>query len=316
MCVCGGGGGEQWHVGGAGNGEGCWLMLEQQALAERSRLLWAASLGRGLGQAARRCCRLEQMPPCCSCIEPPCHQPPPAPARSPARSSLGANDLQVFWNVTLPSIRWGLLYGIILTNAVSPAAWGAAARGACAARCGASPRARGARLAAELPRSPAAAGCCWPASRSAPWASWALWRCSVPPLSCRHRRPFCDLPALPHQRAMGEFGAVAVISGNIIGQTQTLTLYVESAYKVGCRQSAGCGASCGRWREGGAGCGRCCHRRSCCCRRRRCCRVPGPAHSNPAVSLVPPPPALCRSTTARPRLPPPCCCPSWPCSRW
>jgi sulfate transport system permease protein len=30
---------------------------------------------------------------------------------------------------------------------------------------------------------------------------------------------------------MGEFGAVSVISGNIIGQTQTLTLYVESSYK-------------------------------------------------------------------------------------
>lgn len=57
---------------------------------------------------------------------------------------------QVFWNVTLPNIRWGLLYGVILTNA----------------------------------------------------------------------------------RAMGEFGAVSVISGNIIGRTQTLTLYVESAYKV------------------------------------------------------------------------------------
>jgi hypothetical protein len=24
----------------------------------------------------------------------------------------------VFWNVTLPNIRWGLLYGVILTNAV------------------------------------------------------------------------------------------------------------------------------------------------------------------------------------------------------
>lgn len=33
------------------------------------------------------------------------------------------------------------------------------------------------------------------------------------------------------QRAMGEFGAVSVISGNIIGRTQTLTLYVEGAYK-------------------------------------------------------------------------------------
>lgn len=33
------------------------------------------------------------------------------------------------------------------------------------------------------------------------------------------------------QRAMGEFGALSVISGNVIGKTQTLTLYVESAYK-------------------------------------------------------------------------------------
>lgn len=62
---------------------------------------------------------------------------------------MGANDFQVFWKVTLPNIRWGLLYGVILTNA----------------------------------------------------------------------------------RAVGEFGAVSVISGNIIGQTQTLTLFVESAYK-------------------------------------------------------------------------------------
>lgn len=30
---------------------------------------------------------------------------------------------------------------------------------------------------------------------------------------------------------------MAVISGNIIGQTQTLTLFVESSYKVGCRSS-------------------------------------------------------------------------------
>ncbi|KAL6780978.1 SULP2 [Auxenochlorella protothecoides x Auxenochlorella symbiontica] len=66
-----------------------------------------------------------------------------------AATSLGASGWQTFWKVTLPNIRWGLLYGIILTNA----------------------------------------------------------------------------------RAMGEFGAVSVISGNIIGQTQTLTLFVESSYK-------------------------------------------------------------------------------------
>ena len=66
-----------------------------------------------------------------------------------AARTLGAKDWPIFWRVTLPSIRWGLLYGLILTNA----------------------------------------------------------------------------------RAMGEFGAVSVVSGNIIGKTQTLPLFVEEAYK-------------------------------------------------------------------------------------
>ncbi|MBE9178936.1 sulfate ABC transporter permease subunit CysW [Oculatella sp. LEGE 06141] len=73
-----------------------------------------------------------------------------------AAKTLGANEWQTFWRVTLPSIRWGLLYGIILTNA----------------------------------------------------------------------------------RAMGEFGAIAVVSGNIAGRTQTLPLYVEDAYKQYQTQSA------------------------------------------------------------------------------
>lgn len=30
---------------------------------------------------------------------------------------------------------------------------------------------------------------------------------------------------------MGEFGAVSVVSGNVIGKTQTLPLFVEESYK-------------------------------------------------------------------------------------
>lgn len=66
-----------------------------------------------------------------------------------AAKTLGANNWQIFWRVILPSIRWGLLYGVLLTNA----------------------------------------------------------------------------------RAMGEFGAISVVSGNIASKTQTLPLFVEEAYK-------------------------------------------------------------------------------------
>jgi sulfate/thiosulfate transport system permease protein len=38
---------------------------------------------------------------------------------------LGANGWQTFWRVTLPNIRWGLLYGIILCNARAMGEFGA-----------------------------------------------------------------------------------------------------------------------------------------------------------------------------------------------
>ncbi|MDX2097439.1 MAG: sulfate ABC transporter permease subunit, partial [Leptolyngbyaceae cyanobacterium bins.59] len=42
-----------------------------------------------------------------------------------AAKTLGANGWQTFWRVTLPSIRWGLLYGVILTNARAMGEFGA-----------------------------------------------------------------------------------------------------------------------------------------------------------------------------------------------
>ena len=61
---------------------------------------------------------------------------------------LGATGWQMFWRVTLPNVKWALLYGVILCNA----------------------------------------------------------------------------------RAMGEFGAVSVVSGHIRGHTHTMPLHIEIAY--------------------------------------------------------------------------------------
>ena len=65
-----------------------------------------------------------------------------------AAVTLGAGGWKIFWRVTLPNIKWGLLYGVLLCNA----------------------------------------------------------------------------------RAMGEFGAVSVVSGHIRGETNTLPLHVEVLY--------------------------------------------------------------------------------------
>jgi sulfate/thiosulfate transport system permease protein len=66
-----------------------------------------------------------------------------------AASTLGASPLQTFFRITLPAIRWGVAYGVVLTTA----------------------------------------------------------------------------------RALGEFGAVSVVSGKIAGRTETLTLHVEDRFQ-------------------------------------------------------------------------------------
>jgi sulfate transport system permease protein len=65
-----------------------------------------------------------------------------------AAESLGANGWQRFWRITIPSIKWAIVYGVVLTLA----------------------------------------------------------------------------------RSLGEFGAVKVVSGNVLGQTRTATLVVEEKY--------------------------------------------------------------------------------------
>ena len=42
-----------------------------------------------------------------------------------AARSLGASGWQMFWWVTLPNVKWGLLYGIILCNARAMGEFGA-----------------------------------------------------------------------------------------------------------------------------------------------------------------------------------------------
>jgi sulfate transport system permease protein len=42
-----------------------------------------------------------------------------------AARSLGANALQTFWRITLPAIKWGVIYGVVLSLARSLGEFGA-----------------------------------------------------------------------------------------------------------------------------------------------------------------------------------------------
>ncbi len=46
-------------------------------------------------------------------------------AEEEASLTLGAGGFKTFWHVTLPNIKWGLLYGIILCNARAVGEFGA-----------------------------------------------------------------------------------------------------------------------------------------------------------------------------------------------
>lgn len=49
------------------------------------------------------------------------------PEQEEAAAVLGANGWQTFWRVTIPNIKWGLLYGVILCNARAMGEFGAVA---------------------------------------------------------------------------------------------------------------------------------------------------------------------------------------------
>jgi len=55
-----------------------------------------------------------------------------------------------------------------------------------------------------------------------------LWRITLPSI----RRAIAYGVVLTTARALGEFGAVSVVSGRLAGRTQTLTLYVEERFQA------------------------------------------------------------------------------------
>ena len=90
-----------------------------------------------------------------------------------AASTLGANAWQTFWRITLPAIRWGVAYGVVLTTARVLGEFGAVSI-VSGSRLGRNRNAAALRREAlrELRTSPAPTGprSCSPCSPSPP--SW------------------------------------------------------------------------------------------------------------------------------------------------
>ncbi len=105
---------------------------------------------------------------------------------------LGASGWQMFRRVTLPNIRWALLYGVVLTNARAIGEFQGSQEDEAAILLGASG---------------------WQMFRrvTLPNIRWALLYGVV----------------LTNARAIGEFGAVSVVSGSIRGETLSLPLQIE-----------------------------------------------------------------------------------------
>ena len=90
-----------------------------------------------------------------------------------AASTLGANAWQTFWRITLPAIRWGVAYGVVLTTARVLGEFGAVTivSGSISGQTQTLPLFVAEAVRELQPRrAPTAPRCCWRCSRSRPFS--------------------------------------------------------------------------------------------------------------------------------------------------